>query len=159
AAHALMAELDALVPDAVALDYLAKMTGIPVQAHPIDGPMPMPREEHVGPTGIGHAILGMARAEGLTLRQTARRILPQMAGNMIVGSATHVADVMEQWYRGAACDGFMIAAPVVPTGLERFIRLVVPELRGRGLVRQGYAGTTLRENLGLARPANRRFPH
>jgi alkanesulfonate monooxygenase len=52
----------------------------------------------------------------------------------------------------------MIAAPVVPTGLERFIRLVVPELRRRGLFRREYEGHTLRENLGLARPANRFFP-
>jgi hypothetical protein len=32
---------------------------------------------------------------------------------------------------------------------------VVPELQRRGLFRTEYAGTTLRENLGLARPANR----
>jgi hypothetical protein len=29
---------------------------------------------------------------------------------------------------------------------------VVPELRKRGLVRDDYEGTTLREHLGLARP-------
>ena len=156
-AEALMRDLDALVPDAVALDYLAKMTGMRVADLAPDQPMPAPAEEHLGPTGIGKAIVAMAQSEGLTVRQTARRILPQMAGNMIVGSARRVADVMEEWYRGAACDGFMIAAPVAPTGLERFIRLVVPELRRRGLVRADYAGTTLRENLGLTRPSNRHF--
>ena len=156
-AEALMRDLDALVPDAVALDYLAKMTGMRVAGLAPDQPMPAPAEEHLGPTGIGKAIVAMARSEGLTVRQTARRILPQMAGNMIVGSARRVADVMEEWYRGGACDGFMIAAPVVPTGLERFIRLVVPELRRRGLVRAEYAGKTLRENLGLRRPPNWHF--
>jgi N-acetyl-S-(2-succino)cysteine monooxygenase len=62
---------------------------------------------------------------------------------------------MEAWYRGKGCDGFMIAAPVVPTGLERFTRLVIPELQRRGLFRREYEGRTLRENLGLKRPARR----
>ena len=56
---------------------------------------------------------------------------------------------------GKGCDGFMIAAPVVPTGLERFTRLVVPELQRRGLFRREYEGRTLREHLGLKRPARR----
>ncbi|MDF5732436.1 MAG: hypothetical protein PUP92_31670, partial [Rhizonema sp. PD38] len=34
---------------------------------------------------------------------------------------------------------------------------VVPELQRRGIFRQDYEGKTLRENLGLARPANRFF--
>ena len=49
----------------------------------------------------------------------------------------------------------MTAPPVVPTGLERFTRLVVPELQRRGLFRQEYEGHTLRENLGLKRPVRR----
>jgi hypothetical protein len=46
-------------------------------------------------------------------------------------------------------------APLMPGGLADFIELVVPELRRRGLFRTEYEGTTLRENLGLKRPANR----
>jgi N-acetyl-S-(2-succino)cysteine monooxygenase len=45
-------------------------------------------------------------------------------------------------------------APLVPTGFTDFIELVLPELRRRGLFRTEYEGTTLRENLGLKRPAN-----
>jgi alkanesulfonate monooxygenase len=120
--------------------------------------MPGLNSEHVGPTGIGRAIVAVAAQEGLTVRQTYKRILPQMAGNLFKGSPMQIADVMEEWYRGKACDGFMIAAPVVPTGLERFIRLVVPELQRRGLFRREYEGRTLRDNLGLKRPANRFFP-
>ena len=82
-----------------------------------------------------------------------------MGGNLFKGDAKQGADTMEEWFTTKACDGFMIAAPVVPTGLERFIRLVVPELRRRGLFRTEYEGTTLRENLGLGRPVNRFFPH
>ena len=43
--------------------------------------------------------------------------------------------------------------PIFPGGLEDFIDLVVPELQRRGLYRTEYEGTTLRENLGLSRPA------
>jgi alkanesulfonate monooxygenase len=111
----------------------------------------------VGHTGIGKAIIRMAREEKLTVRQTYRRILPQMGGNMFKGDVQTIADIMEEWYTSKACDGFMIAAPVVPTGLERFSRLVVPELQRRGLFRKEYESSTLRGNLGLARPANRFF--
>jgi alkanesulfonate monooxygenase len=62
---------------------------------------------------------------------------------------------MEEWFVGKGCDGFMVAAPVVPTGMERFTRLVIPELQRRGLFRTEYEGRTLRENLGLRRPADR----
>ncbi len=157
-ADALMAELDALVPDAVAVDYLSKMLGTRMGAYPLDGPMPDFAGEHVGPTGIGRAILEVALSEKLTVRQISRRILPQMAGNLFKGSAAQVADQMARWYEEKACDGFMVAAPVVPTGMERFCRLVVPELQRRGLFRTEYEGRTLRDNLGLARPENRFFP-
>ena len=39
-------------------------------------------------------------------------------------------------------------------GLHDFIRLVLPELRRRGLFRTEYEGRTLREHLGLPRPAH-----
>jgi hypothetical protein len=38
--------------------------------------------------------------------------------------------------------------------LNSFVDLVIPELQRRGLFRTAYEGNTLRENLGLARPAN-----
>ncbi len=48
--------------------------------------------------------------------------------------------------------------PILPTGLTDFVDQVVPILRKRGLFREEYEGTTLRENLGLARPANSFVP-
>ncbi len=44
-------------------------------------------------------------------------------------------------------------APVLPSDLERFVELVIPELQRRGLYRTAYQGTTLRDHLGLPRPA------
>ncbi len=39
--------------------------------------------------------------------------------------------------------------PILPTGLDDFATLVVPELQRRGLFRREYAGRTLRAHLGL----------
>jgi len=45
--------------------------------------------------------------------------------------------------------------PFLPGGLDDFVDLVIPELQRRGLFRGEYEGKTLRDNLGLRRPANR----
>ena len=68
-----------------------------------------------------------------------------------VGSPRDVADGLEEWFSGRACDGFVLAATHVPGAYEDFARLVVPELQRRGLFHREYAGATLRENLGLPR--------
>jgi FMN-dependent oxidoreductase (nitrilotriacetate monooxygenase family) len=70
-----------------------------------------------------------------------------------VGSPQTVADGLEEWFVGEACDGFVLAATHVPGAYEDFVRLVVPELQRRGLFRREYAGTTLRDHLGLPRAA------
>jgi FMN-dependent oxidoreductase (nitrilotriacetate monooxygenase family) len=70
----------------------------------------------------------------------------------IVGGPKEVADVLEELFTERVCDGFVIAATHVPGGYADFVRYVVPELQRRGLYHTEYAGETLRENLGLARP-------
>jgi FMN-dependent oxidoreductase (nitrilotriacetate monooxygenase family) len=69
-----------------------------------------------------------------------------------VGTAKAIADQMEEWFEGSACDGFVLAATHMPGAYEDFVRLVVPELQRRGKFRKDYTGATLRENLGLERP-------
>ncbi len=71
----------------------------------------------------------------------------------LVGSASDIADGMEEWIDRGAADGFMVVATHVPTAFEDFARKVVPELQRRGRFRTEYTGNTLRENLGLPRPA------
>jgi hypothetical protein len=61
---------------------------------------------------------------------------------------------MEHWFKDGAADGFNILPPSVPGTLTDFVDLVIPELRRRGLFREEYEGETLRENLGLPRPAH-----
>ena len=70
----------------------------------------------------------------------------------LVGGPKEIADALEEWFTARACDGFVIAASHVPGTYEDFVQFVVPELQRRGLFHTDYAGTTLRENLGLSRP-------
>ncbi len=71
----------------------------------------------------------------------------------IVGGPKEIADRLEEMFVSRGCDGFVIAATYVPGSYADFVRHVVPELQRRGLFHKDYAGKTLRENLGLARPA------
>jgi hypothetical protein len=64
---------------------------------------------------------------------------------------------MERWLDEEGSDGFNIMFPYLPQGLDDVVEKVVPELQRRGLFRIEYEGATLRENLGLERPANRFF--
>jgi len=70
-----------------------------------------------------------------------------------VGSPKDVADKLEEWFVTRGCDGYVVAASHVPGTYEAFARFVTPELQRRGLLHTDYRGTTLRENLGLPRPA------
>lgn len=67
-----------------------------------------------------------------------------------IGTASQVADGLEQWFVERACDGFVIGASHIPGTYSDFATLVVPELQRRGLFQTDYPAATLRENLGFA---------
>ncbi|NBX21542.1 MAG: nitrilotriacetate monooxygenase, partial [Betaproteobacteria bacterium] len=73
---------------------------------------------------------------------------------VVVGTPEKIADEIQNWFENGAADGFNVMPPVLPESLDDFVELVIPELQRRGLFRTEYEGTTLRENLGLERPAN-----
>lgn len=97
-------------------------------------------------------IIGMVR-QRLTLREICRRYNRSRA--ILCGTATQVADLMEEWIGNEACDGFMLSFLTLPGCLNEFVEQVVPELQRRGLFRTDYEGRTLRDLLGLRRPENR----
>jgi FMN-dependent oxidoreductase (nitrilotriacetate monooxygenase family) len=108
-------------------------------------------------SGIRGLVQGVKRHLGdqkLTLRMLANHRATLLQGPRFVGTGSQVADQMQDWFESRSCDGFVIAATHFPGAFEDFVRLVVPELRRRGIFRSGYTGSTLRENLGLERPAN-----
>ena len=73
----------------------------------------------------------------------------------LIGTPAQIVDDMQAWFDGYGVDGFLFHASHLPGGLDDFVEMIVPELQTRGLFRTEYEGTTLRENLGLPRPASR----
>ena len=55
-----------------------------------------------------------------------------------------------------ASDGFILVPHITPGGLDEFADTVVPLLQERGVFRTEYAGTTLRDHLGLRRRSRAR---
>lgn len=70
-------------------------------------------------------------------------------GRDVIGTASEVADALQECFEAGHIDGFMILPPIAPAGLDAFVDCVVPELRRRGLFRARYEGTTLRDHLAL----------
>ncbi|MGB5757240.1 MAG: LLM class flavin-dependent oxidoreductase [Acidimicrobiales bacterium] len=87
-----------------------------------------------------------------TVRDFMRITSRASLNHAVVGDAGDLADHLEEWFTTPACDGFVIGSSHQPGALENFVDLVVPELQRRGLVRERYTGTTLRDHLGLAVP-------
>ena len=83
--------------------------------------------------------------------------MPGFGSPVVKGNAADVADVLEDWYRGQACDGFMLSNPIMPVALRNIVDLVVPELQRRGLFRTEYAGATLRDHMGLSQAGQPAF--
>ena len=154
-ARAKRAKLDSLVHYANAIGTLSIALGHDASKFDPDGPLPDIPESNASKSGRQRAI-DLARRENLTVRQLAQR-LGGHGGLAMVGTAKSIVDEMEEWIATEASDGFTIQFPYLPGGLDDFVQQVVPELQRRGLFRTAYEGKTLRENLGLPRPANRFF--
>ncbi len=148
------ASLTALLHERVALGDLEYWLGdVDLASLDLDGPLP-----EIPPTNKSHshqrALLETARRERLTIRQFVQRNIAAV-DHLRVGTPTEIADHIEEWFEAGAADGFNVSFPYLPEGVDEFVGLVVPELRRRGLFRSEYAGSTLREHLGLARPESR----
>lgn len=102
-------------------------------------------------------LLDMSHRDGLTLRQICNLVAGARGHKILVGTPSQVADELIAWFEGEAADGFNLMPSHFPEGLELFVEGVLPILRQRGLFRHEYSGSTLRDHLGLPRPAHRRW--
>jgi hypothetical protein len=75
----------------------------------------------------------------------------------MAGTPEQVADLIEDWFRSRAADGFNVMPPILPTMLQTFIAEVVPILQKRGLFRTEYEAATLRGHYGLDRRPSQFF--
>jgi FMN-dependent oxidoreductase (nitrilotriacetate monooxygenase family) len=138
------------------LSTLAYHLDIDLAAFPQDEVLPE-LDDVGGVQGHYKEVAELTRKRGMPLSQLGKQY---GIGTMrdFVGTGAEVAARMEDWYRSGACDGFMVKISHVPGGIEDFVRLVIPELRRRGLFRHAYEGPTLRDQLGLPRPPAGHIP-
>ncbi len=125
-------------------------------AYDLDAPL-----EHVdvsGTQGLFDLARRLSERDSLTLRDIGRLYAQGVLLPQLVGTASEVADQIEESFRGGEADGFILSAAQSPGTFEDFVDQVVPELRRRGLFRREYAGRTLREHLGLDLGRRERVP-
>ena len=148
-------QLQELMDPKVGVSYLANfLGGADLSAYPVDGPLPELPDTNAG-KGRFKQLTELARRENLTIRELYLRFAVVRGHRLVLGTAEQIADQLEDWFVHDGADGYNVVPPYMPSGLEDFVDLVVPELQRRGLFRTEYEGGTLRENLGLPRPANR----
>lgn len=123
----------------------------------LDAPLPdfiLARPTLEGSQSRSDLIIELAVRENLTVRQILTRLGGGRGHFTFIGTPEQAADTIVAWFEGGAADGFNIMAPALPSTLETFIEHVLPILRGKGLFREDYTGTTLREHYGLPVPPN-----
>lgn len=145
-----------LIPEEAGISLLSGMISVDLSGYPIDGPLPdLPELDQVnGGKSRFKLLKDLADREGLTIRKLYQRIAGARGHREIKGTPEQIADQMQEWFENGAADGFNIMPPYLPGGLDDFVDQVIPVLQQRGLFRTEYTGSTLRENLGLKRPAN-----
>ena len=146
--------LNEFVHPMASLTLLSELMNYDFSGLELDSPITDELIESVsGIRGLVQNIRQHIGGETVTLADLAGHRATLLQGPRFVGTGPEVADQMQTWFDSGACDGFVIAATHSPGAYEDVVRLVIPELRRRGVFRDRYTGKTLRENLGLARPA------
>ncbi|TBU73518.1 nitrilotriacetate monooxygenase [Pseudomonas daroniae] len=143
-----------LLPADLGIKPIARLAGdLDLSQYPLDGPLPdLPANNSA--IGRQKLLVDLARRENLTIRQLAQHFACAGGHRVVYGTPVTIVDQMQEWLENEGADGFIIQFPFFPTPLEDFVELVVPELQRRGIYRQEYEGTTLRENLGIPRPVH-----
>ena len=146
--------LASLIQPAVGMNYVANLTGMDLSDCSPEDDLP-DRESDRATHGTRTNIMAMARDENMNIRQVYERLAGSHGKLTMRGTPVQIADQMQDWFNGHACDGFIIQPSHMPGNLDDVIEMVIPELKDRGLIPEEYQGTTLRDHLGLARPRSR----
>jgi len=142
------AEHNILVNPLVGLSTLSNHLNYDFSQHPLD--QPLEDFDIQGMRGIWELVQHLS-AEGTTLAEIGQRYGASVLIPQIVGTPNQIADQLEAFFQANACDGFMISPAYLPGAFTDFVAAVVPELQRRGLFRQTYSGSTLRDHLALPR--------
>lgn len=88
-----------------------------------------------------------AHEHGLSVREL---IIAKQTRQRFVGTASQVAEQIDDAVQTRIADGFILGSHLVPFGLDEFVDQVVPILAERGVLRTEYVpGATFRDNVGL----------
>jgi alkanesulfonate monooxygenase SsuD/methylene tetrahydromethanopterin reductase-like flavin-dependent oxidoreductase (luciferase family) len=137
--------IDPIVGLASLYDRLGDLSG-----YPLDGPVPEPKDPKF--KSRAELMYKLAQRENYTIRELYVALGFGRGHRVVIGTPADVADQMAHWMSEQAADGFNIIPTHLPSAIEDFVTLVVPELQRRGLLRRAYEGSTLRQNLGLPKP-------
>ncbi len=155
-ARATKARLDSLVHLQSGIASLSVQLGTDASRFDLDGPLPEIPDTNASKSSR-QKLVDLAAREKMTVRALAQHVGGSYGALEMIGTPASIADQMEEWLVERGSDGFNVMFPYVPGGLDAFVDRVVPELQRRDLFRRDYAGTTLRDHLGLPRPSNRFF--
>ena len=149
-------KLTGLIVEEDGLALIKALTGgeLDLRGLDLDGPLP-PVAPTEGMKSRQALIRQIADENNFSIRQLYQWIASARGHFTLVGSAVEIADTLQDWFENEGADGFNILPPWLPTGLNDFVDLVIPELQRRGLFRTAYEGRTLRDNLGLPYPHTR----
>ena len=147
-AHRKFDVMDALTPEAVQMEHATKLLG-DLSELGFDDPMPLPLPPSNGTQSLRNRVEEKLREKPMTVREVCKMMMSWFAHRAACGTVEAVADKMQLWYESGACDGFNLSPAYMPGPAFDFIDQLVPELRRRGIFQSDYAGSTLRENLGL----------
>lgn len=148
-----VAALAALSDPAAAMRALCDRIGHDMTQFDLDDPVPDLPETNMM---HGHSVVlrSLARRHRMTIRQLRDYVGASSGHRLLFGTAAQIADDLQLWFESGAADGFMILPPYLPGPVQDFVEKVVPLLVARGIYRADYTGTTLRDHLGLSRPAH-----
>ncbi len=147
-------ELDDLTSTDVGLTRLsARFGGHDFSSLPLD--RPLTADDFPDPNAVEASrsrvvgYIDMTVKENLTLRQLLRKLAGARGHFVATGTPEQVADIIEDWFKTGAADGFNVMPPIINSQLALFADEVVPILQQRGLFRHDYEGSTLRSHFGL----------
>lgn len=141
--------LDAALDDDQARRRLSALLGWDTSALASDAPVDGTPAFTDGHRSRARQLHERAVREGLTVGELARVAEATRGHLLVVGSPQDVADELVEWFRTEAADGFVVGPAVMPAGLRRFARDVVPLLHAAGVRPGRPPGGTLRARLGL----------
>ncbi|MGY1643964.1 NtaA/DmoA family FMN-dependent monooxygenase [Geodermatophilus sp. SYSU D00703] len=144
-----------------AIRFLEQVWNRDLSDHDPDGPLPdvdpLVGEDHVAkgraqvrayrdPLATARQWRELAAEKGYSIREL---MIEVQSRQSFIGSPSTVAATIDDLVQSDAADGYILVPHITPGGLDPFVDRVVPLLQERGVFRTDYAGTTLRDHLGL----------